>query len=115
MLRSGLIAVWLVWTSTGLAQERIPIVTTTSDLRSLVEAVGGDRVAAISLVPANFDAEDYQAKPQDVVRVKSARMVVLVGLDYDLWFDRVLVQAEKPEFQSTSVPKQSNVTQRRSA
>jgi ABC-type Zn uptake system ZnuABC Zn-binding protein ZnuA len=99
VLRSGLIAVWLVWASTGMAQERIPVVTTTSDLRSLVEAVGGDRVAAISLVPANFDAEDYQEKPQDVVRVKSARMVVRVGLDYDLWFDRVLAQAGRPEIQ----------------
>lgn len=99
MLRSGLIAVWLVWASTGMAQERIPVVTTTSDLRSLVEAVGGDRVAAASLVPANFDAEDYQEKPQDVVRVKSARMVVRVGLDYDLWFDRILAQAARPEIQ----------------
>jgi ABC-type Zn uptake system ZnuABC Zn-binding protein ZnuA len=99
LLRSGLIAVWLVWASTGMAQERIPVVTTTSDLRSLVEAVGGDRVAATSLVPANFDAEDYQEKPQDVVRVKSARMVVRVGLDYDLWFDRVLAQAGRPEIQ----------------
>jgi len=99
LLRSGLIAVWLVWASTGMAQERIPVVTTTSDLRSLVEAVGGDRVAAASLVPANFDAEDYQEKPQDVVRVKSARMVVRVGLDYDLWFDRILAQAARPEIQ----------------
>jgi zinc/manganese transport system substrate-binding protein/zinc transport system substrate-binding protein len=99
LLRSGLIAVWLVWASTGMAQERIPVVTTTSDLRSLVEAVGGDRVAATSLVPANFDAEDYQEKPQDVVRVKSARMVVRVGLDYDLWFDRLLAQAARPEIQ----------------
>ena len=99
MLRSGLIAVWFVWASTGMAQERIPVVTTTSDLRSLVEAVGGDRVAATSLVPANFDAEDYQEKPQDVVRVKSARMVVRVGLDYDLWFDRVLAQTARPEIQ----------------
>lgn len=94
LLRSGLIAVWLVWASTGMAQERIPVVTTTNDLRSLVEAVGGDRVAVTSLVPANFDAEDYQEKPQDVVRVKSARMVVRVGLDYDLWFDRVLARAK---------------------
>ena len=82
-----------------MAQERIPVVTTTSDLRSLVEAVGGDPVAATSLVPANFDAEDYQDKPQDVVRVKSARMVVRVGLDDDLWFDRVLAQTARPEIQ----------------
>jgi ABC-type Zn uptake system ZnuABC Zn-binding protein ZnuA len=75
------------------AQERIAVVTTTTDLRSLVEAVGGERVAVVSLVPARIDAEDYQPKPQDVARLKNARLVVRVGLDYDLWFDRLLAQA----------------------
>lgn len=70
--------------------ERIAVVTTTTDLRSLAQAVGGDRIEATSLVPANLDAEEYQPKPQDVVRLKNARLVVRVGLDYDLWLDRLL-------------------------
>jgi ABC-type Zn uptake system ZnuABC Zn-binding protein ZnuA len=77
-------------TAPARAQERIRVVTTTTDLRSLTEAVGGDLVDAVSLVPANFDAEEYQPKPQDVLRLKDARLVVRVGLDYDLWFDRLL-------------------------
>jgi ABC-type Zn uptake system ZnuABC Zn-binding protein ZnuA len=74
----------------ALAEARIRLVTTTTDLRSLAEAVGGDLVEATSLVPANFDAEEYQPRPQDVLRLKEARLVVRVGLDYDLWFDRLL-------------------------
>jgi ABC-type Zn uptake system ZnuABC Zn-binding protein ZnuA len=97
LLRFALIAVWLTLASPGFAQERIQVVTTTTDLRSLTEAVGGDRIVATSLVPANMDAEEYQAKPQDVLRLKNARLVVRVGLDYDLWVDRLLVQADKPE------------------
>jgi len=72
---------------------RIRVVTTTTDLRSLTEAVGGDLVEASSLVPANFDAEEYQPRPQDVLRLKEARLVVRIGLDYDLWFDRLLEAA----------------------
>jgi ABC-type Zn uptake system ZnuABC Zn-binding protein ZnuA len=75
------------------AQERFAIVATTSDLRSLTEAVGGDRVAVTSLVPPNFDPEEYQPRPQDLTRLKGARLVVRVGLDFDLWFDRLLAQA----------------------
>jgi ABC-type Zn uptake system ZnuABC Zn-binding protein ZnuA len=75
------------------AQDRIAIVTTTTDMRSLAEAVGGDRVAVTSLAPATFDPEDYQPKPQDLSRVKQAKLVVRVGLDFDLWFDRLLAQA----------------------
>lgn len=76
--------------SPARAQDRVQVITTTTDLRSLTEAVGGDFIDAVSLVPANFDAEEYQPKPQDVLRLKNARLVVRVGLDYDLWFDRLL-------------------------
>ena len=79
------------------AQQRIAVVTTTSDLRSLVEAVGGDRVAAANLAPPSIDVESYQPKPQDVLRLKSARLFVRVGLDYDLWADRLLMQVGRPE------------------
>jgi ABC-type Zn uptake system ZnuABC Zn-binding protein ZnuA len=79
------------------AEDRIGVVTTTTDLRSLTEAVGGDLVEAVSLVPPNFDAEQYQPKPQDALRLKNARLVVRVGLDYDLWFDSLLNAAAARE------------------
>jgi ABC-type Zn uptake system ZnuABC Zn-binding protein ZnuA len=86
----------LIWDPTW-AQDRISVVTTTTDLRSLAEAVGGDRIAATSLVPGNADPEDYQPKPQDILRVKAARLVVRVGLDYDLWLDGLTARAARPE------------------
>jgi ABC-type Zn uptake system ZnuABC Zn-binding protein ZnuA len=79
------------------AEESIRVVTTTTDLRSLTEAVGGDLVEAVSLVPPNFDAEDYQPKPRDALLLKGARLIVRVGLDYDLWFDRLLDTATSRE------------------
>jgi ABC-type Zn uptake system ZnuABC Zn-binding protein ZnuA len=97
VLRLALIAACVLLASPALAQDRIQIVTTTTDLRSLTEAVGGERVAAVSLVPPNMDAEDYQPRPQDVLRLKNARLLVRIGLDYDLWADRLLAQAERPE------------------
>jgi ABC-type Zn uptake system ZnuABC Zn-binding protein ZnuA len=95
--RFALIVACLALASPGYAKDRIQVVTTTTDLRSLTEAVGGERVAAVSLVPANMDAEDYQPKPQDVLRLKNARLLVRVGLDYDLWVDRPLAQAGRAE------------------
>jgi ABC-type Zn uptake system ZnuABC Zn-binding protein ZnuA len=83
-----------VLVSSGLAQDRVRVVTTTTDLRSLVEAVGGDCVEAISLVPGATNAEEYQPRPQDLLRLKNAQLLVRVGLDYDLWLDRLLLQAE---------------------
>ena len=96
-LRVALIAVLFALASPISAQDRVQVVTTTTDLRSLTEAVGGDRVVAVSLVPPSMDAEEYQPKPQDVLRLKHARLLVRVGLDYDLWLDRLLAQSGRPE------------------
>ena len=97
LLRSALLIALLAVTSAAFAQDRVQVVTTTTDLRSLTEAVGGDQVAAVSLVPPNLDAEEYQPKPQDVLRLKQARLLVRVGLDYDLWLDRLLAQVGRSE------------------
>jgi ABC-type Zn uptake system ZnuABC Zn-binding protein ZnuA len=97
LLRSVLLFALLSVASAAFAQDRVQVVTTTTNLRSLAEAVGGDRVVAVSLVPPNLDAEEYQPKPQDVPRLKQARLLVRVGLDYDLWLDRLLAQVGRPD------------------
>jgi ABC-type Zn uptake system ZnuABC Zn-binding protein ZnuA len=97
LLRCVLLFALLSVASAAFAQDRVQVVTTTTNLRSLAEAVGGDRVVAVSLVPPNLDAEEYQPKPQDVPRLKQARLLVRVGLDYDLWLDRLLAQVGRPD------------------
>lgn len=74
------------------AHAAMQVVTTTSDLKSLVEAVGGPHVSVTSLVPAGSEAEEYAPRPQDIDRLRAADMVVRIGLDYDLWLDRLLRQ-----------------------
>jgi ABC-type Zn uptake system ZnuABC Zn-binding protein ZnuA len=37
--------------------------------------------------------QEYQPRPQDLLRLKNAQLLVRVGLDYDLWLDRLLAQA----------------------
>jgi ABC-type Zn uptake system ZnuABC Zn-binding protein ZnuA len=98
LIRLAIIACWaLASIEPSGAHERLRIITTTTDLKSLAEVVGGDRVIVTSLVPPSFDPEEYQPKPQDVARLKNASLVVRVGLDFDLWFDRLLTQASFSE------------------
>ena len=75
------------------------MVTTTTDLKSLVEVVGGDGVRVTALVAGSSDAEDYVARPQDVLHVKRAQIVVRVGLDYDLWLDALLKKSANSRVQ----------------
>ena len=79
------------------AAEPLRIVTTTTDLKSLAEAVGGTQIAVDSIVPPGADAEEYQPKPQDVGRLGSARLVVRVGLDFDLWLDKLVARSGRAD------------------
>jgi len=90
---AAVVAAALITHGPAAAHEPLAIVTTTTDLRSLAEAVGGDGVEVASLVPPEFDPEEYQPKPQDLARLRKAQLVVRIGLDFDLWLDRLLAQA----------------------
>jgi ABC-type Zn uptake system ZnuABC Zn-binding protein ZnuA len=80
----------LLFSSSVAFASPLRVVTTTADLHSLVLAVGGDAVSASFLIPAGQDAESFQPRPQDLEKLRTAQVVVRVGLDYDLWLDRTL-------------------------
>lgn len=92
-----MLAAALIAAGAAVAQDRLPIVATTADLRSLADAVGGNRVAVVAIVPPNTDAEEYQPRPQDLNRIREARLLLRVGADYDLWLDKLVAQAKRPE------------------
>lgn len=77
----------------------LEIVTTTAELHSLAVAVGGDAVRASHLIPAGQDGETFQPRPQDVARLREARAVVRVGVDYDLWLDPLLRRSQNRSIQ----------------
>ncbi|MBC8023531.1 MAG: zinc ABC transporter substrate-binding protein [Burkholderiales bacterium] len=79
------------------AAAQLKIVATTAELKSLAQAVGGDAVSVAQIIPAGQDAESFQPRPQDIARIREARAVVRVGVDYDLWLDRMLRQVRDVE------------------
>ena len=61
------------------------VVTTTTDLKALAEAVGGDRVQVVSLAPPTQDPHTVEAKPGHVEALRAAQLFVRVGLGHDRW------------------------------
>ncbi|MGH8702276.1 MAG: metal ABC transporter substrate-binding protein [Burkholderiales bacterium] len=75
------------------AQEKLQVVTTSTDLKALVEAVGGERVEVESLAAPNQDPHSIEVKPAQVARLRRAALVVRVGLDHEPWFSRLKASA----------------------
>ena len=68
----------------------LPVVTTTTDLKALVEAVGGARVRVVSLAPALHDPHSVEVKPGALAELKAAALLVRIGLDHEPWLARPL-------------------------
>jgi ABC-type Zn uptake system ZnuABC Zn-binding protein ZnuA len=78
---------------------KLEIVTTTSDIKNLIEIIGKQRVNVSAIVPPNLDAEEYQPKAQDLIKLKNAKIVFRVGVDYDLWFDPIVKRSQNQSIQ----------------
>lgn len=76
----------------------LDIVTTSTDLKALVEAVGGERVNVESLAPALHEPHAVDVKPGQLARLRSAGLLVRVGLDHEPWLARVRATVNDPRF-----------------
>jgi ABC-type Zn uptake system ZnuABC Zn-binding protein ZnuA len=54
----------------------LDVVTTSTDLKALVEAVGGERVTVESLAPALHEPHAVDVKPGQLARLRSAALLV---------------------------------------
>lgn len=70
------------------------IVTTTTDLKSLAEAVGGKHVEAESIAAPNQDPHSIELKPTQIARLRNAALVIRVGLDHEPWLARAQSKAK---------------------
>ena len=76
----------------------LDVVATSTDLKALVEAVGGERVRVASLAPALHEPHVVDVKPGQLARLKSAALLVRVGLDHEPWLARVRATVDDPRF-----------------
>ena len=80
----------------GEAASRIPVVATTTDLKALVEAVGGDLVDVDALARGSQNPHDLEVRPSLMVKVRRADLLVMNGLELDQWAEVVVQGAGNP-------------------
>lgn len=88
----GGIGLWLLALPfDGLAlAAKLKVVTTTTDLKALAEAVGGDRVEAESLMRGYQDPHGVEIRPSYLLKLRRADLFIRIGLDLDPWADPLL-------------------------
>ena len=75
------------------AAPKLHVVATTTDIKSIVMAVGGDRIDVESLAAPTQDPHFLELKPNQIARLRTASLVVQIGLDHEPWLARMQTSA----------------------
>ena len=71
------------------AADTLPVVASFSILGDLVSVIGGERVAVSTLVGPDENAHMFSPSPADAKKVAQSKLVVVNGLGFDQWLNRL--------------------------
>ena len=80
----------LVAVSSGTPERPLQAVATFSVLGDMVSRIGGEHVAVTALVGPGGDTHVYQPTPAAARAVSEAHVLVVNGLDFEGWLDRLI-------------------------
>src|SRR5678809_582923 len=92
-----LVSIFLFFTQ---ASAKIKVVTTTTDLKSITEMIGGDQVSVLSIATGYQNPHFVDPKPSYIISLSNADMFVTVGLDLETgWSPQLLSSSRNSKIQ----------------
>jgi ABC-type Zn uptake system ZnuABC Zn-binding protein ZnuA len=83
-----------------MAADKLNIVTTTTNLASIAEVVGGDHVSVTSIGSGNEDPHFIQAKPSFMMKAKKADLWICIGMELEIGYEGLILQGSRnPQIQ----------------
>ena len=85
---------------TGRADSKIRIMTATTDLASLAQEIGGDKVDVESVARGYQDPHFVDPKPSFLLKLSKAELLIVVGLELEIgWLPPLITQSSNPRIQ----------------
>jgi zinc/manganese transport system substrate-binding protein len=94
-MKKILIIIVLLGLALPAQAEVINVVTTTTDLKSVVEYIGGDKVKVYSLGKGNQNYHFLQAKPSYMIKAKKADLFIRVGLELEVGYESLILEGSR--------------------
>jgi ABC-type Zn uptake system ZnuABC Zn-binding protein ZnuA len=82
-------------TLSAYADNKIQILTTTADLKSIAEFIGGDKVKVDSLAKGYQDPHFVEAKPSFMLKAKKAGLFIRVGLELEIGYEELIIDGSR--------------------
>jgi len=58
-------------------------------LAEFAKQVGGDKIEVINITPVGIESHDYEPTPRDIVAIRTSRLFLFQGANFDPWAERV--------------------------
>lgn len=78
-----------------LAEAKLQVATTTTDLSALVKVVGADKVDVFAIAKGTEDPHGVAAKPSFMVKLRSTDLVIAQGLELEAAWIQPLIQGAR--------------------
>ncbi len=78
-----------------LGADKLNVVTTTTNLASIAESVGGEHVSVTSIGSGNEDPHFIQAKPSYMMKARKADLWIRVGLELEIGYEGLILQGSR--------------------
>jgi len=80
--------------------KKLNVVTSTTDLATLAQEVGGDRITVDAIAKGYQDPHFVEAKPSFLLKLRNADLLVSVGLQLEMgWLPPLITQSGNPRIQ----------------
>ena len=98
-----LLACSFVFALPAHAAKKLNVITATTDLASLAQEVGGDKIDVEAIAKGYQDPHFVEAKPSFLLKLRHADLLVVVGLDLEIgWLPPLITQSGNPHIQPAS-------------
>lgn len=78
-----------------MAKDKLNIVTTTPNLASIAESVGGEHVSVTSIGSGDEDPHFIQAKPSYMMKARKEDLWIRVGLELEIGYEGLILQGSR--------------------
>jgi zinc/manganese transport system substrate-binding protein len=88
----------LIFIITNALYSKTKVVTTLTVLEYITKEIGQDKVEVEALLPGDSDPHFADARPDYILKVNQADMLVYIGLDLEVgWLPKVIEQSRNPK------------------
>ncbi|HEX7287132.1 MAG TPA: metal ABC transporter substrate-binding protein [Candidatus Angelobacter sp.] len=86
------------------AAKKLKVITTLTDLASLTQEVGGDKIEVEALAKGYQDPHFVEPKPSFLLKLRNADLLICVGLELEIgWLPPLITQSGNPRIQPGGV------------